>query len=62
MHLAVLAIVQGITEFLPISSSAHLALVPYATGWEDQGQTLDIAVHVGHSLRCSSGCAISGAW
>ena len=47
MHLAVLAIVQGITEFLPISSSAHLALVPYATGWEDQGQTLDIAVHVG---------------
>ncbi len=47
MHLVVLAVVQGITEFLPISSSAHLALVPHVTGWQDQGQTLDIAVHVG---------------
>ncbi|MCL4793778.1 MAG: undecaprenyl-diphosphatase UppP [Bryobacteraceae bacterium] len=42
-----LAVLQGITEFLPISSSAHLALVPWLTGWEDQGLTFDIALHFG---------------
>ncbi|MEH6403797.1 MAG: undecaprenyl-diphosphate phosphatase [Sneathiella sp.] len=42
-----LAIVQGITEFLPISSSGHLLLVPMLTGWPDQGLSLDIATHVG---------------
>lgn len=42
-----LAIVQGLTEFLPISSSAHLILVPLLTGWSDQGLAFDIAVHVG---------------
>jgi len=47
IHLAVLSVVQGITEFLPISSSAHLILVPALTGWPDQGPTIDIAVHVG---------------
>jgi undecaprenyl-diphosphatase len=47
LHLAILALIQGITEFLPISSSGHLALVPYATGWPDQGLVIDIAVHVG---------------
>lgn len=46
-HIFVLAVVQGITEFLPISSSAHLILVPAVTGWPDQGLALDIAVHVG---------------
>ncbi|MBL4693534.1 MAG: undecaprenyl-diphosphate phosphatase [Magnetovibrio sp.] len=46
-HIAVLALVQGITEFLPISSSGHLVLVPWLVGWEDQGVTLDVAVHVG---------------
>lgn len=42
-----LAILQGFTEFLPISSSAHLALVPWLTGWKDQGLTFDIALHFG---------------
>ena len=42
-----LAIVQGITEFLPISSSAHLILVPILLGWEDQGLAFDVAVHLG---------------
>ena len=43
----ILALVQGITEFLPISSSAHLILVPVLTGWEDQGLAFDVAVHAG---------------
>jgi len=47
LHLAILALVQGITEFLPISSSGHLVLVPYAMQWQDQGLMLDVAVHVG---------------
>jgi len=42
-----LAVVQGLTEFLPISSSAHLILVPTLAGWADQGIAFDIAVHVG---------------
>ncbi|MDX1541920.1 MAG: undecaprenyl-diphosphate phosphatase [Geminicoccaceae bacterium] len=47
LQIAVLALIQGITEFLPISSSAHLVLVPALTGWPDQGLMIDIAVHVG---------------
>jgi undecaprenyl-diphosphatase len=43
----VLALVQGLSEFLPISSSGHLVLVPYFFGWPDQGLAFDVAVHVG---------------
>lgn len=42
-----LAVVQGLTEFLPVSSSAHLAIVPHLFGWVDQGMFFDIAVHTG---------------
>ncbi len=47
VQVVVLALVQGITEFLPISSSAHLILVPVLTGWPDQGLAFDVAVHAG---------------
>ena len=47
IQIVVLAIVQGITEFLPISSSGHLVLVPEFFGWPDQGLNFDIAVHFG---------------
>jgi undecaprenyl-diphosphatase len=46
----VLALVQGLTEFLPISSSAHLILVPKVFGWADQGLAFDVAVHFGTLL------------
>lgn len=42
-----LAIVQGLSEFLPISSSGHLILIPHFLGWADQGLAFDVAVHVG---------------
>ena len=43
----ILAIVQGLTEFLPVSSTAHLALIPQLLGWDDPGLGFDIALHVG---------------
>jgi len=42
-----LAIIQGLTEFLPISSSAHLILLPQLMDWEDQGLAIDVAAHLG---------------
>jgi undecaprenyl-diphosphatase len=47
IQLFVVAVVQGITEFLPISSSGHLVLIPAVTGWPDQGLVIDVAVHLG---------------
>lgn len=49
-HIFLVAIVQGLTEFLPISSSGHLILLPGLTGMDDQGQAIDVAVHVGTLL------------
>jgi len=46
-QITVLAILQGLTEFLPISSSGHLVFMPLVLGWKDQGLTLDVAVHIG---------------
>jgi undecaprenyl-diphosphatase len=50
MQIVVLALIQGITEFLPISSSGHLLLVPALTGWPDQGLLTDVMVHMGSFL------------
>ncbi|MEL7344647.1 MAG: undecaprenyl-diphosphate phosphatase [Pseudomonadota bacterium] len=47
LHLLLVAIIQGATEFLPVSSSGHLVLLPALTGLDDQGLAIDVAVHVG---------------
>lgn len=47
IQIVILAGIQGITEFLPISSSAHLILAPQLLGWPDQGLAFDVAVHIG---------------
>jgi len=47
LQITVLALIQGLTEFLPISSSGHLVLTPQLFGWQDQGLAFDVAVHVG---------------
>lgn len=50
----VLGVVQGITEFLPISSTAHLILTPLFLGWKDPGLTFDVALHVGTFLAVAA--------
>src|ERR1700733_12933318 len=47
LEVIVLGIVQGLTEFLPISSTAHLVLIPELLHWPDPGLSFDIALHVG---------------
>jgi undecaprenyl-diphosphatase len=49
-HAAILGIVQGLTEFLPVSSSAHLTLIPWFFGWTDPGLAFDVALHLGSLL------------
>jgi len=46
-HLLIVAVIQGLTEFLPVSSSGHLVLLPALTGGPDQGLAIDVAAHVG---------------
>lgn len=71
IQIITLALVQGLTEFLPVSSSAHLVLVAPVLGWPDQGLAFDIAVHVGtlgavllyfrqHLFALARGCLRSG--
>ncbi|WP_101066884.1 undecaprenyl-diphosphate phosphatase [Roseovarius salinarum] len=49
-HLFIVAVIQGLTEFLPVSSSGHLILLPRLGGFDDQGQVIDVAAHVGTLL------------
>ncbi|MBP1625398.1 MAG: putative undecaprenol kinase [Acidobacteria bacterium] len=47
---AILGIIQGLTEFLPISSSAHLILVPWFFGWKPEGLAFDVSLHIGTAI------------
>lgn len=53
LHAAVLGALQGLTEVLPISSSAHLILVPWLLGWPESGLTFDVALHLGTLIALS---------
>jgi undecaprenyl-diphosphatase len=67
LHAVYLALMQGFTEFLPISSSAHLVLLPRIFGWADQGLAFDVAVHIGTLFAVMAYfrhdiVRLSGAW
>jgi len=67
IHAVWLAVLQGFTEFLPISSSGHLVLVPRFLGWPDQGLAFDVAVHLGTLIAVVSYfhrelLTMAGAW
>ena len=47
IQLIFISLVKGVTEFLPISSSAHLVLLPQLMDWNDQGLSIDVAAHLG---------------
>lgn len=50
LHIFILSLIQGLTEFLPISSSGHLIIIPRLFHWQDQGLAMDVAVHLGTLL------------
>lgn len=50
LHAAILGVIQGVTEVLPISSSAHLVIFPWFFGWNYQGLSFDVALHLGTAL------------
>lgn len=54
LQIILLSLVQGLTEFLPISSSAHLILTPMLFGYQDQGLAFDVAVHLGSLLAVTT--------
>ena len=54
VQVAILALVQALTEFLPISSSAHLVLIRWLLGWEDPGLAFDVALHFGTLLALTA--------
>lgn len=47
LQILILSLIQGLTEFLPVSSSGHLVLLPHLFGWQNQGLEMDVALHVG---------------
>lgn len=53
IHAIILGVIQGLTEFLPISSSAHLNLFPWVFGWEEISESFDVALHLGTLLAIS---------
>src|SRR6185436_4162440 len=60
LHAIALGVLQGLGEFLPISSSGHLIVVPWLLGWADHGLAFDVALHVGTLVAVVS--AFAGDW